>query len=262
MLNLSLDKCIKILIILGLCITPFLNYVEVLALMRGELESQSIIYTPIQVKLLKDIIMLFFIFILLLKNFKGTSTSVVLAMLLLITLLNSNMLFSVIAGNESYIIFGLRWFYPLLIVFLGYKIINNKHFDRKFDFFFVLIFSIHFLMQIIQFFSGIEWFGLFEGYSLRNPGIFLIPNTAAFFSVIVLYWFMYEFKGNMIVDSTYGSILGNLGLIVFIIVVVFLLYLAFKAYLKMNKPKLSFISIVLLFSLTTIILEAYPINFF
>ena len=46
----------------------------------------------------------------------------------------------------------------------------------------------------------------------------------------------------------------------FIIVVVFLLYLAFKAYLKMNKPKLSFITIVLLFLATTIILEAYPMN--
>lgn len=367
MLTISLDKSIKTLIIIGLCITPFLNYGEVLALMRGELESQVMLYTPIYIKLLKDIIMIFLILLLFLKNFKGTSIPVILATLFFITIVSINIFTSTIAGYDSYIIYGLRWSYPLMIIFLGYKIIDKKHFDMKFDFFLGLILSLHFLLQIFQLFSGITWFGVIEGYSVRNSGIFLLPNTAAFFSVIVLYWFMYEFNGNrfikisfillciisifltgsgtgvvvasilvliylipkkcmllgfpilsmasipglflvsyfrgeyyievsggtrlqnfkdvlsdvglfsqnfgyytnvailmdkgdMIVDSTFGSILGNLGLIVFIVVVVFLLYLAFKAYLQLNKTKLSFVTIVSLFSLTTIILEAYPMN--
>lgn len=42
---------------------------------------------------------------------------------------------------------------------------------------------------------GIPWFGIYDtlGFSIRNPGFFLLPNTSAFFIIIITYLVLYHF---------------------------------------------------------------------
>ncbi len=223
-------------------------------------------------------------------------------------------------------------------------------------------------IQLFQFFSGISWFGLVGRYSARNPGIFLLPNTGAFFSIVFLFYVLflkekqkikYKFlltllavisilltgsgtglvavsviigiyilprrfivfspfvlilsflllkflstyirgeeyieisggtrlaiffntfqetgifspsfgyftnvanlmaAGDKIMDSTYASILGNLGIFPFVVLIIMVLFYLLKAFWCLNKTNITFLLIVLLFSATTIILEVYPMN--
>lgn len=355
----------KYLIIIGILITPFLNLGEVLALIKGDIESQSVLYTPIYIKVLKDIVMILIISALIIKHLMGSTIKFHLILLMTILLIVINIKNSVLFGSSEYVIYGLRWVYPLFIFLLLFNKFDDFYLDKKFTFSLFLIFVIHFIFQIYQLFYAIPWFGSIGSLNLRNPGLFLIPNTGAFFSTIVLYWLLFYLNINklskffmaviiflsvtltlsgtgiavasfivlvylipkrslflfllvaplvliavleildklrggyievsggtrimilkdilqtlpvlsdkfgyytntasllgdgLIVDSTYASIAGNLGLFVFAIVVIFSFYLFIDALIKGDKKKLAFMTIIISFSTTTIILEAYPMN--
>ena len=358
---------IRLIIILALLITTILNIGEISALISGTLKDQSELYTPIYIKATKDIIMCFLIFLLAVRYLsKNISISYIILVLFFLLIIYINIMSSILYGNDGFIIYGLRWIYPLLIFILGIKVFQINWLSKSFEKAFILVFLFHFSLQIYQFFSGITWFGLLGNYSSRNPGIFLLPNTGAFFSNIVLYWFMYHSQltsfvknfmvflavisivltssgtgisvlaflvilylssrkavallpifililpfmlkfvsttrgddyvevsgggrlgifletfgktnifaenfgyftnvsvlvggGNAIMDSTYASVLGNLGILGLMVVIGILFYLIFMSYLKLDKVKLSFLIIIASFSATTIIFEAYPMN--
>jgi len=358
---------IRLIIILALLITTILNIGEISALISGTLKDQSELYTPIYIKATKDIIMCFLIFLLAVRYLsKNISISYIILVLFFLLIIYINIMSSILYGNDGFIIYGLRWIYPLLIFILGIKVFQINWLSKSFEKAFILVFLFHFSLQIYQFFSGITWFGLLGNYSSRNPGIFLLPNTGAFFSNIVLYWFMYHSQltsfvknfmvflavisivltssgtgisvlaflvilylssrkavallpifililpfmlkfvsttrgddyvevsgggrlgifletfgktnifaenfgyftnvsvlvggGNAIMDSTYASVLGNLGILAFLLTVLLLFYLIFISFLKMDKVKLGFLVIIVLFAATTIIFEAYPMN--
>ena len=363
-----MNSLIKITIIIGLLITPLLNIGEVYALLIGTLKGQTILHTPIYIKSMKDILMIFLILLFAVKFFfKKINISFVILVLLFILIVIINITSSVlIYGNDNFIIYGLRWIYPLLIFVLGIKLFNEIFLGKSFEKAFILVFLVNFSLQIYQFFRGISWFGVIGGYSARNPGMFLIPNSGSFFSIIVLYWFMYHSQlnsfvknfmvflavisivltlsgtgipvlaflvilylsprkavallpifililpfmlkfistirgdefvevsggtrleifletfgktnifaenfgyftnvsvllggGDAIMDSTYASVLGNLGILGLMVVIGILFYLIFMSYLKLDKVKLSFLIIIASFSATTIIFEAYPMN--
>jgi len=360
-----MNYIVKYLIIIGILITPFLNLGEVLALVKGDIESQSILYTPIYIKVLKDIVIILIISTLVIKHLMGSTIKFYIILLMTILLILINIKYSVLFGSSEHIIYGLRWIYPLFIFLLLFNKFNDFYLDKKFNFSLFLTFVIHFIFQIYELFNASSWFGAIGSLNLRNPGLFLLPNTGAFFSTIVLYWLLFYLNINkllkfimaviiflsvtltlsgtgitvasfilliyliskrslflsfpflplglitvleiidnlrrdyiqisggtrimilkdilqtnpalsdkfgyytnvaallgdgLIADSTYASIAGNLGLFVFVLVVIFLFYLFIDALIKGDKKKLAFMTIIILFSATTIIFEAYPMN--
>jgi len=368
-MKIKISTFVKYFIILGLLIVPLLHIGEVNALMSGELESQSTLYTPIYIKVLKDLIMISLLFILLLLYIRETKLSYFIVLLALILIINISIFFSSLAGNTETLIFGLRWIYPLFIFLLGLNFIKRDLLDISFEYVLIFIFLIHFFMQVYLFFSEISWFGLIlDKYSGRNPGIFLLPNNAAFFSVLILFWLLFfsKIKANIIklflilltvvsifltasgtglvtlvfiltiyglpkvflifapliglfsmpililifnlvrgkeyievsggtrlqifvdnfvdsslfsksfgyftnvatlmnysdkiMDSTYASLVGNLGILPFMIILIILFLALVKAFTKFDKVKINFLIIILFFSSTTIIFEAYPMN--
>lgn len=191
---LSHSEIISFIIMLGILITPLLNLGEVLALIKGDIESQSKLYTPIYVKLLKDIIMISLIFFLAQVYFKKINIFYLLLILFFILDLLVCINYTLFFNEGSYIIFGLRWIYPLFILLLGIKSFNEKYLGKGFEKTLIFIFMVHFIFQIYEMLFASTWFGSVGNFSLRNPGIFLLPNTGAFFSVIILYWMLFFTK--------------------------------------------------------------------
>lgn len=370
-----IDKAIKELIILGILITPLLNFGEVIALIKGTLESQTYLYTPIYIKVLKDIVMIFLLILMFLKVLFNKVNLIYYNLIFFIILfLLSNIFFTILSSNDNYILFGLRWFYPFFLIIMGLKTFEKDYLSKRFENSLLIVFIIHFSFQIYELFFASSWFGetTFEVLStltlkLRNPGIFLLPNTGAFFSIIVFFWFLFYYNRNntfkkiiillsitsilltnsgtgvvaltmiilifllpkkflafipfilipltnflliyvskfrgedyvsvsggtrleifrntlnesgllssnfgyytnvsnllsnsgSIMDSTFSSLLGNLGIIGFAIIIFVLFFLLLIAYINLDKVKLSFLVLFLSFSATTIIFEAYPMN--
>lgn len=187
---------VKYLIIIGILITPFLNLGEILALIKGDIESQSILYTPIYIKVLKDIVMILIISTLVIKHLMGTTIKFYIILLMTILLILINIKYSVLFGSSEHIICGLRWIYPLFIFLLLFNKFNDFYLDKKFNFSLFLIFVIHFIFQLYELFYASSWFGAIGSLNLRNPGLFLLPNTGAFFSTIVLYWLLFYLNIN------------------------------------------------------------------
>ncbi len=188
----SLIDVFKILITLGILITPLLHIGELTALFSGTLTSQSEVMTPLYIKILKDFVMLSIVFLLFIKYFVNKIRFFyfisIFFLLILVFFSIANTFF---VSNQDYIIYGLRWFYPIFIFLFGIHIFDKKIFDQKFDIVLIIIFIIHLSIQLFQFFSGIFWFGLIDKYSARNPGIFLLPNTGAFFSIVFLFYILF-----------------------------------------------------------------------
>jgi hypothetical protein len=63
-----------------------------------------------------------------------------------------------------------------------------------------------------------------------------------------------------IMDSTFAALLGNHGLLPVVILVSILIFLFIYSLINLSKSKISLLIIILSFSSTTIIFEAYPMN--
>ena len=61
-------------------------------------------------------------------------------------------------------------------------------------------------------------------------------------------------------DSMYASLVTNLGILNFIVILFTLLTLTFTAFVNKKKERLIFYILILLSSSTTIIFEVYPVN--
>jgi len=182
---------IRTFLFIGLIITPFLSFFEISSLISGTLTSQSKALTPIYIKIIKDIVIFLIIILGFVYIFKKRRISIfVLSICIILFLIVELSIFrSLLYGNSDNnnllaIISGFRWFYPICLFF----VISDFMDDHTFDFIergMKFIFYLNFLFQLIEFFSGVQWFGVYStGFSIRNPGIFLMPNTAAFFVVI------------------------------------------------------------------------------
>jgi hypothetical protein len=84
---------------------------------------------------------------------------------------------------------------PIILPIFIIRAVNQDFFQTLILFLCALL-GLHFSVQIFEFFFASSWFGIStSGFNLRNPGLFLIPNTGAFFSIAVLYVVL--FIGNM-----------------------------------------------------------------
>lgn len=367
-----ISATIQKLILVVIFLTPVFSIYESLALIFGGLVDNSTALTPTYIKIIKDIVFILlglggFVGILRRNRVNRYGLMGLLYFLLVV--------FTALAYSNNFLIFlaGLRWTFPVLLITFLIPYITKDFLVKIANMLFGL-FLLHFLFQIIQLFFAQGWFGRNAlGLSLRNPGIFFIPSTAAFFTICVLFFTMFYqpnrvlrrfifwlsplsifltasgsgvvvypvimtiylvskkfFKllpivvvillflaghtvqditgrdkvlegsfatrieifvelikqaslisqnfgygtntgvllanqlgldlGAVITDSTYASIIANLGLLGLIITLVIVLIFATIAWLNKDKEKLVFVAIFGLFSATTNIVEAFPMN--
>lgn len=179
------------LVLLGFIIVPFISIGELFALFSGALLSQSSNITGV-FKFSKDII---FILLILLGTldyiFSNTlNKKVILYSFLTILMVLPPILLS-IGSDLLFLASGLRWLIPVLLPIFLYRIITKDLLKKLSTYIFYLL-LIHFLMQIFQMFFASSWYGTSAfGLNLRNPGLFLIPNTGAFFTIACLYFTLF-----------------------------------------------------------------------
>ncbi len=370
-MKLKLDNLKYTLLTFSLIITPLNNIYEVFTLFTMTLKSQSEALTPIFLKILKDVVYVFFFiygFYYLFKIQKIDRIILFLALLFFFVIvpLNTSLLFG--DADLAQLLIGIRFTLPILILFLSYFIFN-KNDVLKIKNLLLILFYMNLGIQIVQFFIGVPWHDIYDttGFSVRNPGFFLLPNTSAFFVIIITYLVLYHFDikekikicfiffsflsmlltasgtgifaflmltiiyfmkrillliflilspiflylslnlveyirgpeyisisggtrlkilvdmlnsaslissnfgkftnayvllrgGGDIMDSTFAALLGNHGLLPTVIIVSILIFLFIYSLINLNKSKVSLLIIILSFSSTTIIFEAYPMN--
>jgi hypothetical protein len=370
-MKLKIDNLKYILLTFSLIIVPLNNISEILSLFTMTLKSQSEALTPFFIKISKDAVYIFFFihgFYYLFKTQKIDRIMLFLALLFFFVILPLNL--TILFGDADYtqLLIGIRFTLPILVLFLSYFIFNKNDILKIKNLLFML-FYLNLGIQIVQFFMGISWFGIYDttGFSIRNPGFFLLPNTSAFFIIIITYLVLYHFdikekikirfiffsflsmlltasgtgifvflilniiyftkkillliflilspifmyltlnlveymrdteyistsggtrlkilmdmfnsaslissdfgkftnayvllRGDGdIMDSTWAALLGNHGLLPTVILVLILILLFIYSLINLDKSKISFLIIILSFSSTTIIFEAYPMN--
>ncbi len=181
----------KKIIILGLLLVPILSLSEVFALFRGQLEDQTSNISGL-IKFSKDIIFLLLIlvgfFYFLFKS--KLSKKGFFYFIVFICIVIPSILMSVTSGIIM-IFAGLRWLVPVILIFFISNSIDEKFLNSLIKIL-IGLFIFHFVLQILQAFFASAWYGVNAlGLNARNPGLFLIPNTGAFFSLIILYFILY-----------------------------------------------------------------------
>jgi len=196
-MKLKIDKLKYALLIFSLIIVPLNNISEVFSLFTMTLKSQSEALTPIFIKILKDTVYFFFFiygFYYLFKTQKIDRIMLFLALLFFFVILPLNT--TLLLGDADFVqlLIGIRFTLPILVLFLSYFIFNKNDILKIKNLLFIL-FYLNLGIQIVQFFMGIPWFGIYDtlGFSIRNPGFFLLPNTSAFFIIIITYLVLYHF---------------------------------------------------------------------
>jgi len=166
----------------------FANSYEVVALIRGTLSSQSIALTPWYLKGLKDFSFLLIVALTVTYTlFEGhiSKRALICSALWTVAILPSFFL----SSSKIPLFFlasGIRWVFPILLpAFLFYKL--DHHFMTKLAKITIILFTAHFAVQIYQMFFMSSWYGINKwGFPSRLPGMFLIPNTAAYFNILTL----------------------------------------------------------------------------
>ena len=175
-------KVIALLIPIIFFITLVQNCYDIVAIMNGAELNLTEHNGPIILKILKDFLFLFLLFAgLWLGLRKGFTPLPVIAIFIAIIIY---ILFIISAYRNDVItgLIGLRWALPL-VVFLVMRdiarLINPKIAVR----WLLLGMSICFLVQVYQLFYMPPVYGeIFMGLAARVPGIFLVPNSTAFFA--------------------------------------------------------------------------------
>lgn len=178
----------RYIILLGIISTIFMSVFEVLALIQGTLASQTSALTPWYIKGIKDLcflmIVVYAVTPLLLggKIFRQTA---ICAGFWLAGIIPS-LLFSATVLPFPVLASGLRWALPMLLPALLFYKLDISYMVRITNAL-ILLFLFHLLVQIYQLFFMGHWFGLNQwGFPSRLPGIFSIPNAAAFFNLSTL----------------------------------------------------------------------------
>lgn len=177
------------LCITGIILTPILSIQSVIGLFQGTISSQTLVTDLVFIKLLKDVIFVL-IFLVGFYSLVKSGTVKPLALFLLILITFIAMSSTILSSGNSFLALasGYRWIIPILIPLVTYKFCDTKTLE-KLSHPILTVFLIHLLIQIMQLFFAGHWYGTSpSGLTLRSPGIFLIPQTGAFFSLISLYF--------------------------------------------------------------------------
>ena len=186
-MRINIAELLRRLIILAILLTPLLSIGEITALFSGEIKSQTEVFTPIYIKLVKDVALFLIFCLCCIVIFLRRSVSVfgllglVLAGYTIICFMLS------FQNNPITAISGLRWALPIIMIFV-LTVESDESLIMSINKAVTILFFLHVSMQFYQLSAMSEWFGKNAfGLPGRVPGIFFIPNTAAFFSIVTLF---------------------------------------------------------------------------
>lgn len=249
---LNIKDILHKIILIALFLTPIFSISESLALIFGGLIDNSTALTPASIKAIKDIIFMLITFVGLIGIQKRRKINRI-ALLILIYILYTIVMAFLHQNNLIIFLVGLRWLIPIImIVFLVYYV--DKDLLTKIATVLGYLFLFHFILQITQLFFAEGWFGKnMFGLSARNPGIFFIPNTAAFFSILVLFFAMFHLKKLflrriifLILPLSIFLTASGTGLVVYTIIMI--IYSLREKYFKII-PVVLFITLIMFFLL-------------
>ncbi len=248
------------LIFMGLILVPFLSYGELLSLFSGTLTGQTENLSGL-IKVTKDLNFLLLIFL----GFIGylISTKLKYKSLIYLGAIILATVPAIILSLQNQFIYtasGLRWLIPVILPFFIYKVVD-KPLVKKITKYLIILFLLHFCIQILQAFFASGWYGRSSlGINLRNPGLFLIPNTGSFFTIISLYFILYfsslnEQKKMYLVLLSTVSIFLTMSGTGFIVLLIFLLIyyakLRFIKFLPLLLPAIMSLGFVFISFLTS-----------
>jgi hypothetical protein len=189
----KLSNSILSILFIAILSTPIYSILEIVALMTGTLTSQSQSVTPGAIKGIKDLLLLLACGLALIYLFtrKRIKNRTIIHLYFLASLLLLSIIFSILSGSPLLLILaGIRWAIPFLFIFIMYDLVTEEFIIKVANLLKILFFC-HLFVQFIQLFFAPPWFGVgVLGFSLRNPGMFLIPSTGAIFSICCFIFFM------------------------------------------------------------------------
>ena len=175
-------KVFTLLFPIILLITLLQNYHDIAAIMSGAYLNLTSHDGPIVLKVLKDFLFLILLFSGLWLGLKKKFMP--LPVVALFVALIIYILFAISAYQNDLMtgLIGLRWALPF-IVFLAMRDIARLIDPKAAVSWLLLGLSLCFLVQIYQLFYMPPVYGeIFMGLAARTPGIFLVPNSTAFFA--------------------------------------------------------------------------------
>ncbi|MBY0245767.1 MAG: hypothetical protein K2Q03_09960 [Sphingobacteriaceae bacterium] len=239
-----LEKSQLYVVFFMLLITPFLNIYEVISFINGTLMGHGEIASDaLFLRVLKDlligIVLLLGIFVVIESGKIYSNASYYF---LIGSIIFSAAISFTLSGSLLQILSGIRWLLPFLIIpFM--RNISNLKVQQKNAYILLFLFSIQFILQIVQkFYFKVSYFGT------AVTGFFIIPSTASFFCLYVWWYFNYftsvtKFKRTIMNFFLFLSVLmtgsGTGFLAIFGVV--------FVKFLSRVKEKLAVLMIVILF---------------
>jgi hypothetical protein len=244
----KMDAAIKAFTTLLLCFVlscTLNNSYEIAGMMNGTLAQSAravdmpawaITLTPIYLKVFKDIFLLLTVLLLVFSCFKFPRrariffTKPFFLLNFFVVLLFLIALYSLTLVPTELVVMGIRGYWTIILIYAGaYFYDFNEH---KIYRSIVIVFSLQFLLQLIQFAANSGYSVYFEH---RSPGLFIIPSTAGAFALLVHY-FSIKFESNILRITTIISLLlsnSTTGLLILI---------AYYVYTLRNKikPKIVF----------------------
>lgn len=212
------------LIVAGVALTPVFSIGELSALLRGLVQSQTIVNTPFYIKGIKDVLMIALISLGVMRIARSGRTNL-LAMPFFILLLYTTVLALLASDGPALSLAGLRWIVPVFVTFFVYDFVDHALMQRLARLL-GLMMIVHFALQIAELFFMSHWYGenVF-GLAARVPGLFFIPITAGFFAMIVLFFVHFYAADRALRRVTYLIVPASIfltqsgtGLVVFAIV--------------------------------------------
>ena len=189
--KINLIHLIHKLILTVLILTPIFSFQESMALIFGGVINNSTALTSPYIKGIKDLVFLLIMLlslVLILKKYKINKVSFYFFFLLLICVLIPAFYFHT---NIIVFLVEIRWLIPFFLVIFLINKIDKKLLVQIANILYWL-FIMHFIVQVLQLFFAMGYFGKNPfGLSLRNPGLFFMPSTAGFFTILV--WFFSKF---------------------------------------------------------------------
>lgn len=178
--------------LLGILIllTPLFNIGEILNIFLHYTDNIKDSITPFELKGVKDILLIYITLLLLILHYQKGIINYNTLILSSLCLLSIPSLLYMVITEPIYFLSGMRWGMPLVMTLLLVSIIQETSLKELWKSISILL-IIHFMIQLVQFFY-INTFGYNQlGFSLRNPGIFLMPNTAGLFSIFTIIFILY-----------------------------------------------------------------------
>lgn len=173
------------IILLTICLTPFLGAVEVLDLLRVDLGILGI--ESWMLKILKDVFILLSISIGLFFGYFRSSAASGVSIFFALIIIPFSIWISVLSVGVEAAASGLRWLLPL-VFYLTLKSFDKAFFDKLSVFLFCIL-CVGLVIQVYQYFYMSGFYGETSlGFSLRNPGFYLIPSSMAAYAMTTLFF--------------------------------------------------------------------------